>query len=338
MIYFIVGDGIPFQLKYQEILKEIQNKEGLPVNYFDFSQDETESFLERVAQNSMFSPKELFVIKRFESVKGIDKFIKILEKINFSQKELIFLYEEFFDDFGRREDEKDKASQDKKKKMLEQMEGVGKVYTSRVENMKKMGLNYVVDNLKVSEKEAEELLQYVGEDFYNLRNEVEKILLFLGGEPYSFSKVSNIITLNKEGSLKKSVELFLTEKKTEKLLEILEKDKEYIAFIYSVFEELLVYYKLTLLEKEKKIRFEMSYNDFKSVYDNVNELFLNDKTSRPQHAYAVFTKLKNAKNFKSEFLIKKLKELSSIDYGIKSGEMDPGLFISLYIMGFYNNN
>ena len=338
MIYFIIGDGIPLQLKYQEILCEIQSKEGITPNYYDFSQDESEIFIERIAQNSMFNPRELFVIKRFENIKSIDKFLKIIEKINFSQKELIFIYEEFFDDFGRREDEKDKPAQEKKKKMLEQMANCGKIFISRSENMKKIGLNYIVDTLKISEKEGSELLEYIGDDFYSLKNEIGKISVFLGEESYSFDKIKDIITLNKESTLKKEIDLFLSEQKINRLIEILDQNKEYITFIYIIFEELLVYYKLNLLENEKKIRSNMTYNEFKIVFEGIKELFLNDKTSKPQHAYAIFLKLKNSKKFKSEFLIRKIKELSELDYKIKSGEIDPGIAVSMYIISFYKEN
>lgn len=335
MIYFIIGDGMTLQLKYQEILREIQSRDGITANYYDFLQDESEMFIERVAQNSMFNPKELFVIKRFENIKSIDKFLKIIEKINFSQKELIFIYEEFFDEFGRREDEKDKTSQEKKKKMLEQMENIGKIFISRSENMKKSGLNYIVDTLKISEKEGNELLEYVGDDFYSLKNEIAKITAFLGEESYSFNKIKDIITLNRESTLKREIEFFLFEQKMDRLIEILDQNKEYIAFIYIIFEELLIYYKLNLLESEKKIRANMNYNEFKIIYDGIKELFLNDKTSKPQHAYAVFLKLKNSKKFKSEFLIEKIKELSELDYKIKSGEIDPGIAVAMYIISFY---
>lgn len=338
MIYFIIGDGIPLQLKYQEILCEIQSKEGITPNYYDFSQDESEIFIERIAQNSMFNPRELFVIKRFENIKSIDKFLKIIEKINFSQKELIFIYEEFFDDFGRREDEKDKAAQEKKKKILEQMANCGKIFISRSENMKKIGLNYIVDTLKISEKEGSELLEYIGDDFYSLKNEIGKISVFLGEESYSFDKIKDIITLNKESTLKKEIDLFLSEQKINRLIEILDQNKEYITFIYIIFEELLVYYKLNLLENEKKIRSNMTYNEFKVVFEGIKELFLNDKTSKPQHAYAIFLKLKNSQKFKSEFLIRKIKELSELDYKIKSGEIDPGIAVSMYIISFYKEN
>lgn len=337
MLYFMVGDGAPLQLKYQELIHKIEKDyPSIPKNYYDFSQGENENFLARVSQSSIFESREIFIVKRFETLKGIDKFLKTIEAIDFSSKEIIFLYEEFFDEFGRREDEKDKAAQDKKKKLLELFKTSGEVSLSRGENLKKMGIHYVMDTLKITEKESEELLGLIGDDYFIIKNEVDKISSFLNGETYSKDKIRGLITVSKEYSMRQGIEEMLLEKKIDHILDRILKEKEYMQFIYILFEELLMYYKLNILEKENKIKYSMSYDEFKNRYEGIQDLFLNDKTGRPQHMYAVYLKLKNAKKFTPEFLLEKIKGISDVDYKIKSGEIDPDVVVPMYIQSFYN--
>ncbi|MGL4393100.1 MAG: hypothetical protein ACRCSK_06675, partial [Fusobacteriaceae bacterium] len=89
MIYFIQGEGTPFQLKYEETLSTIKKQNpGVQEKYFDFSQDESGNFLVKVSQNSMFGGKEIFVVKRFEQLKNPDKFIKSLGEFSLAEKDV----------------------------------------------------------------------------------------------------------------------------------------------------------------------------------------------------------------------------------------------------------
>ena len=65
MIYFLHGDTAPLQIKYEEILDEIKsNNPSIPEKIFDASLDEVTQFFDSVSTNSIFSPKELVILKR----------------------------------------------------------------------------------------------------------------------------------------------------------------------------------------------------------------------------------------------------------------------------------
>ncbi|MGL4687986.1 MAG: hypothetical protein ACRCVS_04790, partial [Fusobacteriaceae bacterium] len=186
MIHFIYGDGTPFQLKYNKILNEIKSENSkIKEKYFDFSLNENEEFIQNISQNSIFATKEIFVVKRLEKYKNIEKFIKTLEDFNLSEKDIIFNYEEFLSEFGKRTDESDKKETDKKNKIIKSFENLGKTHKARTEDAKKSTIFFVEKELKISEKEASKLVEIIGEDYYKVRGEVDKINNFLNGEKYS---------------------------------------------------------------------------------------------------------------------------------------------------------
>ena len=109
MVYFLYGD-IPLQLKYDELIKKIREENaGIPEQYFDVTQDETDSIFQALSTNSMFIPKSLIVIKRLEKMKGLNNFIKSLGEFNYSQKIIILIYEETLNDYGKTENPLEKA-------------------------------------------------------------------------------------------------------------------------------------------------------------------------------------------------------------------------------------
>ena len=103
MLYFIYGDN-PLELKYEDLKKEIIKKDpGIMPRYFDVSQKEDEDFLQAISINSMFGGSELLVLKRFELYKKPENFIKIMENYNIVNKDVIILYEEELNAFGKAE-------------------------------------------------------------------------------------------------------------------------------------------------------------------------------------------------------------------------------------------
>lgn len=335
MTYFLVGDSSPLQLKYEEVLKEIKTSNvGIKVEYFDFSQNEIEFFIERVSQNSMFQPKEIFVVKRLEKIKKADKFLKIFENFEVSHKEIIFMYEEIFDDYDRRVDEVGSEMSNKKKKLLETFSKIGKLILARSENQKKINIFYIMENLKIDEKSSTELLEIIGTDFFIIKNEIEKIKIYLGNDNYSLEKIYPILTKTNDYNINKLLEKFISNLSLENLLEVLEKDKLYLKFIHSLFSEILLLYKLKILEKNNRINLNISYNDFKIIYPNIEKFFLNEFTMRPIHSYQIFLKIKNAKFYKIDFLKKIIGEIGEVEYRIKSGETQPEIEVPLFLMNF----
>lgn len=338
MLYFIVGDGVPFELKSRELIQGIKDKNNeISIHSFDFSQDEDTSFLDNISQFSIFQTKKLYIVKRIELFKNFDKFLKKISQFITDDKEIIFHYQENFDQYGRRDDEKDKASQEKKKKFLSLLEETGKLYIVRTENLKKSALQLITSELNIDDKLGKELLNLIGDDYFIIKNEINKIKNFLGNDSYSLDKIKGIISVKKDFSIIKGIEKLLAHKEDYELQQWLSIDKEYIQFIYVFFEELLIYYKLTLLVKEGKLYPNPDYNAFKSLFSTFESIFINDKTNKPMHSYSVFSKFSLATNYESSFLLKKIKALSLIDYKIKSGTGVPEIELPLFLSSFHSS-
>jgi DNA polymerase-3 subunit delta len=78
----------------------------------------------------------------------------------------------------------------------------------------------------------------------------------------------------------------------------------------------------------------ISYKKFnEGIFENIKMFFLTDRGY--PHPYTLFLKLKNIDIFDEFFLRKKLKELTYLEYSIKSGNLDVEIGVEDYIIGFF---
>jgi DNA polymerase-3 subunit delta len=339
MFKFLYGDGAPLQIKYKEILDGIKiDNPNIKEKYFDFSLEEFDEFIKEVSQDSLFGDKKILIIKRFEKFKNKIDFFKNLKNYSINNKEILVIYEEIINEYGKREDETDKTSENIKKKLIETCESFGEVFCERIENQKKILEQYIEAELNISKIEIEELLNIIGSEFFKVKNEVEKIKLFLGEEKYSIQKINGIIIKSDEYNLKNSITQMLEKKEIENVLKTLEVDKKYYFFLSVIFEELLILLKLRLLIENGIIDNKINYNNFKIEYEKIKKYFINSKRNTPFHPYQVFLKVSIASNYNSKFLKNKIKELSLIEYRGKIGIIPENISIPTYVLNFFISN
>lgn len=326
MFYFIYGDT-PLLLKYEEVLKEIKTKEGeLPTKIYDISQGEEESFLQSISINSMFSPKELIILKRVEEIKKLENFLKVVSEYNLSQKEVVLLYEEKLNDYG-------KATNEVSEKILKIIDELGKKVVARKALERKSIDFYIEKELNISEYEAENLSEILGDDFIKVKNEVEKIKNFIGNEGFILEEVIPILSVSKEYNLKKLVEEFISENKYKELLEYLKMNREYMLFIYLLSDELVTLMKLKELVRLGALRDGITYNSFKGeCYSEIKKYFKNSRGYIKE--YPLFLKLPLLKKYSSDFLYSKIEELLKIESQIKSGKIEEEIGVEKIIIGF----
>ncbi len=327
MLYFIYGDN-PLELKYEDLKKEIIKKDpGIMPRYFDVSQKEDEDFLQAISINSMFGGSELLVLKRFELYKKPENFIKIMENYNIVNKDVIILYEEELNAFG-------KAENPVSKKLLDRISKDFKVIEAKQGKDGKSLVFYVSGELEIKENDAEKLLQMIGRDSMQVRHEVEKIKLFLNGEKFSFEKIKGIVTLSREYYMKNLVDELLAGNK-ENLLYHLKHEKDYMSFIYIFSNELDILLKLKMLQKKGVISHNTSYNLFKDrVYEGVKKYFLKGDGRGSTHAYQLFLKFNILNSYSEKFLIEKLNDILEIEYKFKSGQGDEEIMVESFIAAF----
>ncbi|WP_319370304.1 hypothetical protein [uncultured Ilyobacter sp.] len=329
MLYFIYGDN-PLELKYEDLKKEIIKKDPeIMPRYFDVSQKEDEEFLQAISINSMFGGSELLVLKRFELLKKPENFVKLMENYNIVNKDVIILYEESLNAFG-------KAENPVSKKLVDRISKNFKVIEARQGKDGKSLVFYVASELEIKENDAEKLLQMIGRDSMQVRQEVEKIKLLLDGEKFSFEKIKGIVTLSREYYMKNLVDEFLSGRK-ENLLYHLKHEKDYMSFIYIFSNELDILLKLKMLQEKGVLSYNTSYNLFKDrVYDGVKQYFLKGDGRGSIHAYQLFLKFSLLNNYTDKFLLEKLNEILEIEYKFKSGQVDEEIMVESFIAAFKN--
>lgn len=328
MIYFLHGDTAPLQIKYGEIIDKIKsNNPSIPEKIFDASLDEVTLFFDSISTNSIFSPKELIILKRAEDFKNLDGIAKSLKMYNLAQKEIVIVYEEFLNDYG-------KIKNPIPKKTLDSFQEIAEIICFRKENEKKAIIFYIQHELSISEYEAEKFVELVGDDFFKVKNEVEKVKSFLDGDSFNLEKVKPLLSINEEYNLKNLIENFLISKNTKDLLHFVSKEKLHNNFIYGIAEELIFYLKLSSLAQDNILNKNISYKKFnEGIFENIKMFFLTDRGY--PHPYTLFLKLKNIDIFDEFFLRKKLKELTYLEYSIKSGNLDVEIGVEDYIIGFF---
>lgn len=328
MIYFLHGDTAPLQIKYGEIIDKIKsNNPSIPEKIFDASLDEVTLFFDSISTNSIFSPKELIILKRAEDFKNLDGIAKSLKMYNLAQKEIVIVYEEFLNDYG-------KIKNPIPKKTLDSFQEIAEIICFRKENEKKAIIFYIQHELNISEYEAEKFVELVGDDFFKVKNEVEKVKSFLDGDSFNLEKVKPLLSINEEYNLKNLIENFLISKNTKDLLHFVSKEKLHNNFIYGIAEELIFYLKLSSLAQDNILNKNISYKKFnEGIFENIKMFFLTDRGY--PHPYTLFLKLKNIDIFDEFFLRKKLKELTYLEYSIKSGNLDVEIGVEDYIIVFF---
>jgi len=169
MIIFLYGkDTYRLQQKLREIeaqYKEI-HKSGLNLEKIDVLQIEFEEFTDKLFQYSMFIKKKLFFLENlFSSQKFKERFLEKIKEIAKSQ-DLVVVFEK------KELPRKDKLFLNLKKygKFQEFEYLKGKVLENWVKN------EFQKEKIKVSEQAMNLLLEFIGNDLWQLSNEIKKLV------------------------------------------------------------------------------------------------------------------------------------------------------------------
>jgi DNA polymerase-3 subunit delta len=329
LLYFLYGDK-PLELKYEDLKKEIIKKDpGIIPRYFDVSQKENEEFIQAISINSMFGGRELLVLKRFQLLKKPENFIKLIGNYNIVNKVIIILYEEELNAFG-------KAENPVSKKLLGELSKSFKLIEARQEKEGKSLAFYVEKELEIKESDAEKLLEMIGRDSMKVRQEIEKIKIFLNGEKFSFENVKGILSISKEYHIKNLVDEFLSGNR-ENLLYHLKHERDYMSFIYILSNELDILLKLKMFQEKGTLPYSTSYRVFQDkVYQGIKEYFLKSDGKNSIHPYQLFLKFNLLNDYSSEFILKKLMDILEIEYKFKSGQGNEEIMVESFIVSFSN--
>ena len=318
MIYFIGGKK-QREFKYFEILEKIRKENaGISESFFDVDLKENEQFLEKININSIFSSQELVVLKRAEKLKNIEEILKYIANLEIINKEIIIDYDKEDGKFGA-----------KLKKLLDELEKNRKmkVFLFQKETEEEIRA-YIVNELGINGRDLALLLEMIGNNPFKVRNEVEKIKVFLNGEKFDIEKIKNVVSVEKEYRIYEMTRNILSNKPAD-VMRYLEQKKEYMGILYSLYSELETMYKISSLKKRGR-KFSRNYNAFKMEFEEIKEVFKSN--NRIPNSYVIFKKLELEQNYTNLNLKKLVFRCWEIERDIKMGKIEMETGVNVLIM------
>ena len=318
MIYFIGGKK-QREFKYFEILEKIRKENvGISESFFDVDLKENEQFLEKININSIFSSRELVVLKRAEKLKNIEEILKYIANLEIVNKEIIIDYDKEDGKFGA-----------KLKKLLDELEKNRKmkVFLFQKETEEEIRA-YIVNELGINGRDLALLLEMIGNNPFKVRNEVEKIKVFLNGEKFDIEKIKNVVSVEKEYRIYEMTRNILLNKPAD-VMGYLEQKKEYMGILYSLYSELETMYKISSLKKRGR-KFSRNYNAFKMEFEEIKEVFKSN--NRIPNSYVIFKKLELEQNYTNLNLKKLVFRCWEIERDIKMGKIEMETGVNMLIM------
>lgn len=318
MIYFIGGKK-QREFKYFEILEKIRKENvGISESFFDVDLKENEQFLEKININSIFSSQELVVLKRAEKLKNIEEILKYIANLEIVNKEIIIDYDKEDGKFGA-----------KLKKLLDELEKNRKmkVFLFQKETEEEIRA-YIVNELGINGRDLALLLEMIGNNPFKVRNEVEKIKVFLNGEKFDIEKIKNVVSVEKEYRIYEMTRNILLNKPAD-VMRYLEQKKEYMGILYSLYSELETMYKISSLKKRGR-KFSKNYNTFKMEFEEIKEVFKSN--NRIPNSYVIFKKLELEQNYTNLNLKKLVFRCWEIEREIKTGKIEIETGVEILIM------
>ena len=318
MIYFIGGKK-QREFKYFEILEKIRKENvGISESFFDVDLKENEQFLEKININSIFSSQELVVLKKAEKLKNIEEILKYIANLEIVNKEIIIDYDKEDGKFGA-----------KLKKLLDELEKNRKmkVFLFQKETEEEIRA-YIVNELGINGRDLALLLEMIGNNPFKVRNEVEKIKVFLNGEKFDIEKIKNVVSVEKEYRIYEMTRNILLNNPAD-VMRYLEQKKEYMGILYSLYSELETMYKISSLKKRGR-KFSRNYNTFKMEFEEIKEVFKSN--NRIPNSYVIFKKLELEQNYTNLNLKKLVFRCWEIEREIKTGKIEMETGVEILIM------
>jgi DNA polymerase-3 subunit delta len=210
MIYFLHGqDSYRSKKKLQEIVESYKkvHRSGLNLIYFDAKQKEFKDFLDSFKAVSMFSEKKLVILKNlFNNAKFQEDFleeIKNLEKL----KDIIIVFEE--------------APADQRTKMFKSLQKYAKCQEFKFLQpamIKKWILaEFEKNNSKIEPIAQDMLLSFVGNNLWQMSNEIKKLSNYSKGEIVRKEDVALLVRPNIENDIFKTIDALSSKNKKQAL-------------------------------------------------------------------------------------------------------------------------
>src|SRR5574344_383544 len=308
MIYLLYGDSS--YLIDKEIDKIINTNKIEDINISKYELDSTnyKDIVEDASTISLFSDKKVIIVNNSYIFTSIAKagdttiFEDYIENYN-PDTILIFKLNE--------------TKIDERKKVVKLLKKNGTIKDfNNTKDINKIIID-MLDNYKMSNETMNVFIDRVGNDIYNIQNEIDKIKLYKGNN-YNITKedVINLTSENIDANLSSLMDA-ITDNNKEKAItiykELLRLNTEPIQIIISLANKYRLMYQAKSLARKGYTELEIG-----------KELDQN-----PKYMYVL---LKLSKNYTMDYLLNILKDLIDLDYNIKSGNVNDSLAFELFIL------
>jgi DNA polymerase-3 subunit delta len=308
MIIFLYGpDTYRSKQKLNEIVEHYKkiHKSGLNLKFLDLKEKSFSDFKNECQSASMFKEKKLIVLKNASFNKEFKE--QFLEKIKeFSSFEEIILF------FEEGEISKDDIFFQEIKKVAKFQEfkplDVFRLKFWIKEEFKKY-------NSRIEEGAINKLIEFVGNDLWQMENEIKKLAAFKNGGEVNQRDVENLVTPNLEANIFKTIDFIAKGDKKKALKSLkshLEKGEKF-SYIFSM------------------IKFEFrNLLMIKDLVEKRTSIF-NIRRQTNLHPFVIEKSLPLVKKFQLEELKKIYQKIFELDLAIKSGKIEPETALTFFI-------
>ena len=292
MIHFI--QGLSSKTIY---LEELLNKLNID-NILKFDETNSDFFLNEINSGSLFSEPKIILLNNAEKIKNISQILEKLTNQDDSNEEIIIVY--------------NSIKENKKINDLTKTFNTYSIFNTNL-NRKKF-LEYIERRLKIKNSEANQLLELLDEDYYLIKNELDKIDNFLNGKPYSLDNIRPILSKTSKFIIFELTNDILNNRKINFPI------KEHMGILSSLINDFDLIYKLHV----SKIK-ENNYNNFKEIINNF-DIF------NSYSPYYVFKKQEFLNKFTKKECLNFLKIGFKTELMIKNGEIPLEIGVENFLM------
>ena len=292
MIHFI--QGLSSKTIY---LEELLNKLNID-NILKFDETNSDFFLNEINSGSLFSEPKIVLLNNAEKIKNISQILEKLTNQDDSNEEIIIVY--------------NSIKENKKINDLTKTFNTYSIFNTNL-NRKKF-LEYIEKRLKIKNSEANQLLDLLDEDYYLIKNELDKIDNFLNGKPYSLDNIKPILSKTSKFIIFELTNDILNNRKINFPI------KEHMGILSSLINDFDLIYKLHV----SKIK-ENNYNNFKEIINNF-DIF------NSYSPYYVFKKQEFLNKFTKKECLNFLKIGFKTELMIKNGEIPLEIGVENFLM------
>jgi DNA polymerase-3 subunit delta len=308
MIILLYGsDTYRSREKLKEIIERYKkiHKSGLSLKFLDLREKNFDDFKNEFQSVSMFKEKKLVVLKNASSNKEFrEQFLKRIKDFSSSQEIILFLEE------GEISNENGFFKEIKKVAKFQEFKPFDDL---RLRFWIKEKVRE--QNSKIEEKAVTKLIEFVGNNLWQMENEIKKLVAFKKNGEINQRDVENLVAPNLEVNIFKTID-FIAKKDKRNALKSLKSHLEKGEKLSYVFSMIKFEFRNLLMIKdliERKV----------SIFNIQKQTNL--------HPFVIEKCLPLARKFQLEELKKIYQKIFELDLAIKSGKIEPETALTFFI-------